>query len=63
MYNHGFAALAGEAYGQVNDRRLGPALKKATELILNAQKRSAWWVALFTGEHYVDTTKKAHSWL
>ena len=41
MYNHGFAALAlAEAYGQVNDKRLGPALKKATELILNAQKRS-----------------------
>ncbi len=46
MYNHGFAALAlAEAYGQVRDPRLGPALKKATELILNAQKRSrsnAW---------------------
>ena len=46
MYNHGFAALAlAEAYGHVNDKRLGPALKKATDLILNAQKRSrvnAW---------------------
>ncbi len=46
MYNHGFGALAlAEAYGQVQDPRLGPALKKATELILNAQKRSrqgAW---------------------
>jgi hypothetical protein len=46
MYNHGFATLAlAEAYGQVHDKRLGPALKKATDLILNAQKRSgkgAW---------------------
>ena len=46
MYNHGFAALAlAEAYGQVRDPRLGPALQKSTELILNAQKRSragAW---------------------
>ena len=46
MYNHGFATLAlAEAYGQVNDNRLGPALKKASDLILNAQKRSrknAW---------------------
>ena len=46
MYNHGFGALAlAEAYGQVRDPRLGPALQKATELILNAQKRSragAW---------------------
>ena len=41
MYNHGFATLAlAEAYGQVNDNRLGAALKKATDLILNAQKRS-----------------------
>ncbi|MDP6904889.1 MAG: terpene cyclase/mutase family protein [Verrucomicrobiota bacterium] len=41
MYNHGFATLAlAEAYGQVHDQRLGAALKKATELILNAQKRS-----------------------
>ena len=41
MYNHGFATLAlAEAYGQVNDNRLGTALKKATDLILNAQKRS-----------------------
>lgn len=46
MYNHGFATLAiAEAYGQVFDKRLGPSLKKATDLILNAQKRSrngAW---------------------
>ena len=40
MYNHGFAALAlAEGYGEVRDPRLGPALRKATDLILNAQKR------------------------
>lgn len=38
MYNHGFATLAlAEAYGAVNDPRLGPALQKAVELILSAQ--------------------------
>ena len=42
MYNHGFATLAlAEAYGQVNDKRLGPALKKAADLILDAQTKSA----------------------
>ncbi len=46
MYNHGFATLAlAEAYGSVNDPRLGPALKKAVALILAAQSRNgrgAW---------------------
>ena len=46
MYNHGFATLAlAEAYGAVNDRRIGPALKKAVELILSSQARNpfgAW---------------------
>ena len=46
MYNHGFATLAlAEAYGQVHDKRLGPALKKATDLNLDAQTKStknAW---------------------
>jgi len=38
MYNHGFATLAlAEAYGAVNDPRLGPALQKAVALILSAQ--------------------------
>jgi hypothetical protein len=38
MYNHGFATLAlAEAYGTVNDPRLGPALNKAVALILSAQ--------------------------
>jgi len=46
MYNHGFAALAlAEAYGTVKDPRLGPALKKAVELILSSQTQNpfgAW---------------------
>jgi len=46
MYNHGFATLAlAEAYGAVDDPRIGPALKKAVELILTSQKsntRGAW---------------------
>lgn len=46
MYNHGFATLAlAEAYGAVEDARLGPALDKAVKLILDSQKRNplgAW---------------------
>jgi len=46
MYNHGFATLAlAEAYGQVHDERIGPALRKAVDLILNSQSRNpqgAW---------------------
>lgn len=46
MYNHGFATLAlAEAYGMVDDDRLGPALEKAVALILQAQKKNtmgAW---------------------
>jgi len=46
MYSHGFATLAlAEAYGCVNDERLGPALKKAVELILTSQAnnpKGAW---------------------
>jgi hypothetical protein len=38
MYHHGFATLAlAEAYGMVPDPRLGPALKKAADLILTSQ--------------------------
>lgn len=41
MYNHGFATLAlAEAYGAVTDDRLGPALQKAVNLILNAQSKN-----------------------
>ncbi|MFP6855224.1 MAG: prenyltransferase/squalene oxidase repeat-containing protein [Opitutales bacterium] len=46
MYNHGFATLAlAEAYGVVNEPRLGPALRRAVDLIVNAQKKNplgAW---------------------
>lgn len=46
MYNHGFAALAlAEAYGMVDDPRLGPALEQAVRLILTSQAQNplgAW---------------------
>lgn len=46
MYNHGFAALGlAEAYGSLQEERLGPALKKAVELILSSQDKNkfkAW---------------------
>ena len=46
MYNHGFATLAlAEAYGAVEDDRLGPALEKAISLIVSSQKnnpRGGW---------------------
>ena len=42
MYNHGFATLAlAEAYGTIQDDRIGPALKKAVDLILSAQSRNS----------------------
>lgn len=41
MYNHGFSTLMlAEAYGTVDDPRLGPALQKAVELIINSQDRN-----------------------
>ena len=46
MYNHGFATLAlAEAYGAVEDDRLGAALTKAIKLITDSQSRNplgAW---------------------
>ena len=46
MYNHGFATLAlAEAYGAVDDPRLGPALQRAVDLILTSQAHNgqgAW---------------------
>ena len=42
MYHHGFATLAlAEAYGSVDDARLGPALRKAVDLILTSQARNS----------------------
>lgn len=46
MYNHGFATLAlAEAYGVLHDQRIGPALKRAVDLILTSQANNemgAW---------------------
>jgi len=46
MYNHGFATLAlAEAYGMVDDARLGPALHEAVKLIVASQTQNpfgAW---------------------
>jgi hypothetical protein len=42
MYNHGFSTLAlAEAYGAVDDPRLGPALQKAVRLIVSAQAQNS----------------------
>ncbi len=42
MYNHGFSTLAlAEAYGAVDDPRLGPALQKAVRLIVSAQEANS----------------------
>jgi len=44
MYNHGFATLAlAEAYGVVDDERIGPALKRAVGLIQSAQNARGGW--------------------
>jgi hypothetical protein len=46
MYNHGFATLAlAELYGHLQDETIGLSLRRAVDLILNAQKASnmnAW---------------------
>jgi len=43
MYNHGFATLAlAEAYGEVRDRRIGPALKRAVEQIVTSQANNVY---------------------
>lgn len=43
MYNHGFATLAlAEAYGVVDNPRIGPALKKAVDLLLTCQERNGF---------------------
>ena len=44
MYSHGFATLAlGEVYGMIDDPRVGPALKKATGLIVSSQNAMGGW--------------------
>jgi len=46
MYNHGFATLAlAEAYGTVDNDKIGPALQKAVDLLLTSQEnnpRGGW---------------------
>jgi squalene cyclase len=55
MYNHGFATLAlAEAYGAVDDSRLGPALEKAISLIVNSQAQNP-----FGGWRYSPESKDA----
>ena len=58
MYNHGFATLAlAESYGTVNDPRLGPALEKAVQLILNSQSHNAFGAWRYSPESTdADTT-------
>jgi hypothetical protein len=58
MYNHGFACLAlAEAYGAVDDPRLGPALEKAVSLILNSQAKNPFGAWRYSPESTdADTT-------
>ena len=57
MYNHGFATLAlAEAYGTVQDDRIGPALKKAVELTLSSQDKNK-----FHGWRYSPEAQDADS--
>lgn len=58
MYNHGFATLAlAEAYGAVNDERIGPALKKAVDLILVSQMKNPFGAWRYSPESTdADTT-------
>ena len=51
MYNHGFSTLAlAEAYGMVDDKRLGKALEKAVALTVSAQKRNSKGAWRYTPE-------------
>jgi hypothetical protein len=57
MYNHGFATLAlAEAYGALQDDRIGPALKKAVELIISSQDKNR-----FKGWRYSPDASDADS--
>ncbi|MHB8522242.1 MAG: prenyltransferase/squalene oxidase repeat-containing protein [Limisphaerales bacterium] len=58
MYNHGFSTLAlAEAYGVVNDPRLGPALEKAVRFILDAQTHNPFGAWRYSPESQdADTT-------
>jgi hypothetical protein len=58
MYNHGFATLAlAEAYGMVDDPRIGPALKKAVDFITSCQKTNPFGAWRYTPDaRDADTT-------
>jgi hypothetical protein len=58
MYNHAFATKAlAESYGVIDHPKIAPALKKAVELILNAQKRNHFGAWRYTPESRdADTT-------
>jgi Prenyltransferase and squalene oxidase repeat len=58
MYNHGFATKAlAESYGVLDNPKIAPALKKATDLILSAQKRNRFGAWRYTPESRdADTT-------
>ena len=58
MYNHGFATLAlAEVYGMVDDDRVGPALQKAVDLLLNSQKQNPYGAWRYSPESKdADTT-------
>ncbi|BCU75527.1 prenyltransferase/squalene oxidase repeat-containing protein [Luteolibacter sp. LG18] len=56
MYNHGFSTLClAEAYGVVDNPKIAPALKKAVDLILSAQKRNS----RFNAWRYTPDSKDA----
>jgi hypothetical protein len=58
MYNHGFSTLfLAEAYGHVEDDRLGPALEKAVRLITSSQARNPFTAWRYSPESVdADTT-------
>ena len=56
MYSHGFATLAlAEVYGVIDDRRVGPALKRAVGLIVRCQNALGGW-RYSVGSSDADTT-------
>ncbi|MES2439244.1 MAG: prenyltransferase/squalene oxidase repeat-containing protein [Verrucomicrobiota bacterium] len=58
MYNHGFATKAlAESYGVLDNPKIAPALKKAVDLIISAQKRNRFGAWRYTPESRdADTT-------
>ena len=58
MYNHGFGTLAlAEAYGAVDEPRLGPALQKSVELIVHSQENNSFHAWRYSPESKdADTT-------